>query len=158
MDARSVARAARRSIQVAQDRLRLGEALLVFAEGARSRSGAMQPLLPGVARYLDWPGTFVVPVGIVGTEKLFPVDQDSLSPVRIAVRIGRPIPAGAFVDRARGNRRLIMDAVGVAIAALLPQSYRGVYADDARGLEAARRLLLDHRADDVIGVDPDTVQ
>src|SRR6185503_7636379 len=43
MNAREVARGARLAIQVAQERLGLGEALLVFAEGTRSRSGGMQP-------------------------------------------------------------------------------------------------------------------
>jgi 1-acyl-sn-glycerol-3-phosphate acyltransferase len=143
MNAREMARAARRSIQVAKERLRLGEALLVFAEGTRSRSGGMQQLLPGVARYLDWPAASVLPVGIVGTERLFPIGQDSLSPVRIVIRIGRPIPASALVERARGNRRLIMDSVGAAIAALLPQAYRGAYADDGPHLEGARNLLRD---------------
>lgn len=74
MSAREVARGARLAIQVAQERLRLGEALLVFAEGTRSRSGEMQPLLSGVARYLDWSDTWMLPVGIVGTERLFPVE------------------------------------------------------------------------------------
>lgn len=143
MNARDVARAARRSIEVAHERLGLGEALLVFAEGTRSRSGEMQQLLSGVARYLDWPGTFVLPVGIVGTERLFPVGQESLSPVRIQIRIGRPIPATMLVARARGDRRLIMDSVGVAIAALLPPAYRGAYAGDAPHLDDARRLLHD---------------
>jgi 1-acyl-sn-glycerol-3-phosphate acyltransferase len=141
MSAREAGHAARRAIQVAKERLRLGEALLVFAEGTRSRSGEMQELLPGVARYLDSPGTLVLPVGIVGTERLFPIGQDSLSPVRIVIRIGRPIPAGALIAGARGNRRLIMDCVGAAIAALLPPEYRGAYAGHAPHLHAARRLL-----------------
>jgi 1-acyl-sn-glycerol-3-phosphate acyltransferase len=143
MSAREVARAARRAIQVAHERLAAGEALLVFAEGTRSRSGEMQQLLPGVARYLDWPGTWILPVGIVGTERLFPVGQDSLTPVRIVVRIGRPMPASVLRERAQRNRRLIMDCVGVAIAELLPHAYRGFYCDDGPHVDGARRLLRD---------------
>lgn len=142
MSVRDVARAARRSIRVAQERLALGEALLVFAEGTRSRSGEMQQLLSAVARYLEWPGTWMLPVGIVGTERLFPVGQDSLSPVRIVVRIGRPIRASALLQAAARDRRLVMDCVGLAIAALLPPAYRGAYADAVRHDEA-RRLLRD---------------
>jgi acyltransferase-like protein len=62
MNPRDVALAARRVIEIAHERLRLGEALLIFAEGTRSRSGEMQRLLPGVARYIDWPGTWILPV------------------------------------------------------------------------------------------------
>ncbi len=64
---RAVALAARRVIEIAHERLRLGEALLVFAEGTRSRTGGMQRLLPGVARYLASPGTLILPVGIAGS-------------------------------------------------------------------------------------------
>jgi 1-acyl-sn-glycerol-3-phosphate acyltransferase len=144
MNARDVARAARRSIQVAQERLALGEALLVFAEGTRSRSGEMQQLLSGVARYLDWPpDTWILPVGIAGTERLFPIGEESLNPVRIVVRVGRPLPASALGERGVRDRRLIMDCVGLAIAELLPPEYRGVYGDRVPNLDRARWLLRD---------------
>ena len=113
----------------------------MFAEGTRSRSGEMQQLLSGVARYLEGPDTWVVPVGIVGTERLFPIGEDALHPVRIRIQIGRPIPASALRERARRDRRLIMDSVGVAIAELLPPEYRGAYGDQAPHLEDARRLF-----------------
>ena len=140
MSSREIARAARRSIQVAQDRLRLGEALLVFPEGTRSRSGRMQRLLPGAARYLEFPDTWVLPVGLAGTERLFPIGVESLSPVRITMRIGRPVPASVLYEGASGNRRLIVDYLGMAIAELLAPEYRGVYGDDAPRDERADRL------------------
>ena len=93
MDPREVARAARRSIEIAHERLRLGDALLVFGEGTRSRTRGMQPMLAGVTRYLEVPGTTVLPVGIVGTEALFPIGEDALHPVRVEVRVGHPIDA-----------------------------------------------------------------
>ena len=144
MDPREVARAARRSIQVARQRLSMGEALLVFAEGSRSRSGEMQPLLSGVARYLDSPDALVVPIGLAGTEQLFPIDGESLTPVPVTVRIGIAAAVHALVERAHGNRRVMMDCLGFAIADLLPPDYRGVYGRRARDgdgdRQAARRL------------------
>jgi 1-acyl-sn-glycerol-3-phosphate acyltransferase len=129
MDPREVARAARRSIDIAHERLRAGDALLVFAEGTRSRTHEMQPLLAGVTRYLEVPDTLVLPVGIVGTEALFPIGEDTLHPVRVEVRVGRPIDAQQLRDEAGGDRRLMMDGVGLAVAALLPPEYRGAYGD-----------------------------
>ena len=129
MDPREVARAARQSIEIAHERLRVGDALLVFAEGTRSRTYEMQPMLAGVTRYLECPGTLVVPVGIVGTEALFPIGEDALHPVRIEVRVGRPIEAQELRERAGGDRRVMMDRVGLAVAALLPPEYRGAYGD-----------------------------
>jgi 1-acyl-sn-glycerol-3-phosphate acyltransferase len=129
MDPREVARAARRSIDIAHDRLRLGDALLVFAEGTRSRTHEMQPLLAGVTRYLEIPGTVVLPIGIVGTEALFPIGEDTLHPVRVEVHVGCPIDALQLREDAGGDRRVMMDTVGLAVAALLPPEYRGAYGD-----------------------------
>ena len=145
MNTREVARAARRSIDIARERLSLGDALLVFAEGTRSRTTGLQQMLAGVARYLDCPGTWVVPMGIVGTEALFPIGEDTLHPVRAVTRVGRPIRARALRDAAGGDRRLMMDGVGVAIAELLPAEYRGAYADYAGELGGARRVLEECR-------------
>ena len=83
MNTREVARAARRSIDIAHERLRQHDALLVFAEGTRSRTKGLQPMLPGVTRYLDGPDTWILPVGIIGTEALFPVGDDTLHPVQM---------------------------------------------------------------------------
>jgi 1-acyl-sn-glycerol-3-phosphate acyltransferase len=141
MSAREVARGARRSIDAARHRLTQGDVLLVFAEGSRSRNRAMQPMLTGVTRYLDVPGTWILPAGIVGTDSLFPVGEDALHPVRAVVAIGRPFRASALAAQAHGDRRLMMDVVGLAIAALLPPSYRGVYGDDATDLDEARAVL-----------------
>ena len=67
MNPRDVARAARQSINVALDRLAQGDALLVFAEGTRSRSRDMQQMLAGAARYLECSGAWILPVGLTGT-------------------------------------------------------------------------------------------
>jgi 1-acyl-sn-glycerol-3-phosphate acyltransferase len=127
MNAREVARGARRALEIAQERLALGDALLIFPEGSRSRSAQMQPLLAGVARYLESPDIRILPMGITGTERLFPIGESALTPVPLTLRIGPPIAAGELRERARGNRQAMMDMVGAAISQLLPPSYRGVY-------------------------------
>ena len=131
LNVREVARAARAAIDVAHRRLAAGDALLIFGEGTRSRSASLQPMLAGVVRYLDLPGTLVVPVGITGPESLFPVDAATVHPARACMRVGRPLAAAALAEHARGDRRIVMDAIGLAIAGLLPPAYRGVYFDPA---------------------------
>jgi len=130
LNAREVAIAARRSIEVARSRLCAGDALLLFGEGTRSRTAAMQRMLAGVARYLDVPGTWVVPAGLVGPEALFSVADSTLRPARVVLQFGRPLRASALLAGARRDRRIIMDAIGLAIAEVLPPAYRGVYAAD----------------------------
>jgi len=141
MNPREVVRAARQSIDIAHDRLRQGDALLVFAEGTRSRTKGVQQMLSAVSRYLDPEGTWILPIGITGTEALFPVGDDTLHPVEAIARVGTPIDAAKLRDQCHGDRRLMMDVVGLAIAGLLPEDYKGVYAADAEGLDEARGIL-----------------
>jgi 1-acyl-sn-glycerol-3-phosphate acyltransferase len=142
LSAREVAQAARRSIAVAHARLGAGDALLLFGEGTRSRTSAMQPMLPGVGRYLDVPGTWILPVGLAGPEALFSVEDSTLRPARVVLRIGRSFRAGDLLKRAAGDRRVAMDAIGLSIASLTPPEYRGVYADPDR-FPQARHVIED---------------
>jgi 1-acyl-sn-glycerol-3-phosphate acyltransferase len=131
MNPRDVARAARRAIEVANARLDAGDALLIFGEGTRSRTGALQPMLAGVARYLERPGTWVLPVGLTGTEALYPVDHQTIHPACVTLTLGAPVQTDALNAECRGDRRLLMDALALAIAELLPESYRGAYQQAA---------------------------
>lgn len=141
MNPREVVRAARQSIDSAQDRLRQGDGLLVFAEGTRSRNKGVQQMLSAVSRYLDGDGIWILPVGITGTEELFPVGDDTLHPVEAVARVGTPIDATRLRELCHDDRRLIMDVVGLAIAARLPDDYKGAYGPDAEGLDEARQIL-----------------
>jgi 1-acyl-sn-glycerol-3-phosphate acyltransferase len=143
MTPREVASAARRSIEAAVARLARGEAVLVFPEGTRSRTGQMQRFLTGVARYLTDPGVAVLPVGIWGTEALFPIGEHALNALPITVRVGRPIRAAALMARTRGDRRLSMDCLGFAVGALLPPAYGGVYAVDSAHDDDAWNLSVE---------------
>jgi 1-acyl-sn-glycerol-3-phosphate acyltransferase len=141
MNTREVAIAARRVIEIAHERLQLGEALLIFPEGSRSRSGAMQPLLQGVSRYLPLSNASILPIGIAGTEAMFPIGDERIHVVPIGMRIGAPIDVAALRRLTHSSRRLMMDVAGLAIARLLTSERRGVYADDAPGLSEARSVL-----------------
>ena len=140
MTPREVARAARRSIDTARDRLREGAALLVFGEGTRSRTGRMQRMLPGAARYFEESSAWVLPMGIAGTEALFPIGSERLRQSEIVVRVGRPFKAGTLTRNAGRDRRRAMDSLGLAVAALVPLTYRGAYAS-GNGSKRARDLL-----------------
>jgi 1-acyl-sn-glycerol-3-phosphate acyltransferase len=129
MNPRDVARLALETISTAKERLGRGDALLLFVEGTRSRTGGMQRTLPAVARYFDVPGALLVPIGITGSEKLVPVGDEFLHSGPVTITVGPPCEAADLLRRAGGNRRLAMDAVGFAIARTLPRKYRGEYAE-----------------------------
>jgi 1-acyl-sn-glycerol-3-phosphate acyltransferase len=138
--ARDVARAARQAIDVALARLAAGDALLLFGEGTRSRTAAMQSMLAGVARYLERPDTWILPACLTGPESLFPVDAATVRPARVRMRIGPPFRAERLLAETGGSRRVAMDAIGLAIAELLPQAYRGLYVDPSQFPAAAAAL------------------
>jgi 1-acyl-sn-glycerol-3-phosphate acyltransferase len=141
MNPREVARVARHCIDVAHERLRQGDALLVFAEGTRSRTTELQQTLPAVSRYLDGPDVHVLPAGIVGGEAMFPIGEEALYAVTVVARVGKPVLTSTLRKACGGDRRLMMDVVGLAIAAQLPATYRGAYADVAPDLDEARRVF-----------------
>jgi 1-acyl-sn-glycerol-3-phosphate acyltransferase len=119
------------AFRLAQRILDDGHVLFVFPEGTRSPDGALQEARDGLALLALRTGARIVPVGISGSNRVWPKGQRLPHPGgRVTVRIGRPfrpadeLPPGT--DRASGKRlttRLIMDR----IAALLPPHQRGVY-------------------------------
>ena len=129
LSAREVAAAARRAIEIAHERLRQGDALLLFGEGTRSRTSGMQAMLPAVARYLEVQDTMVLPVALTGAEELFGIEDSSPRAARVVMRIGRPLPAKVLLALAGRDRRRLTDAIALTIAELLPKGYRGVYTD-----------------------------
>ena len=144
LNPREVARAARQAIDVAHGRLRDGDALLLFGEGTRSRTRGMQPMLAAVARYLEVPGTWVIPAGLTGSEDLFPLGDTTIHRSRAVMRLGQPMLAETLLGRADGDRRLTMDAIGLAVAEVRPPAYRGVYGETS-SFAAARSVLHDAR-------------
>lgn len=139
MSAREVARLARDIFRISAERQRQGDHLLVFPDGSRSRTGAMQPCLAAVARYLEHPDAVVIPFGLTGCEKLVPLDEDHVYPNLIRGRIGVPVAAATLLARA-GRRERAMHTAGYLIADTLPEAYRGFYDGSDPRLAAARAL------------------
>ena len=140
MSAREVARLSRHALTTAHERCLGGDHLLIFPEGSRSRSGALQRCLPAVARYLEVEGSVLVPWGHVGTEHLVPLGEDHIYPCTVHVRIGPPVPCALLLDACEGKRSLVMDVVGFLIAAQLPTGYRGFYDEGSDELARAREI------------------
>jgi 1-acyl-sn-glycerol-3-phosphate acyltransferase len=132
MRPRDVARIALATIACVFERLDAGDALLLFGEGTRSRDTTLQPLLPAVARYCERPGLWLVPCGIVGTEKFLGFAEVRPQTTHAVLRIGPPVLASKLIARCNGNRELVQ-ALGHMIAETLPEAYRGAYATAAAG-------------------------
>ncbi|MBY8852606.1 1-acyl-sn-glycerol-3-phosphate acyltransferase, partial [Saccharothrix sp. MB29] len=88
---RGIGRAARASLDTAKEILDGGGAFAIYPEGTRSLDGRLHRGRTGVARMALESGAPVVPVGIIGTDQVQPVDA-KLPRIRpVTIRFGRPL-------------------------------------------------------------------
>jgi 1-acyl-sn-glycerol-3-phosphate acyltransferase len=114
--------------------LRSGHALLLAPEGGRSHAPGLRAGKPGVAYIAEESGVPVVPVGVVGTTDDFWQRASRGKRPPLEMHIGRPIqlpPVEGRGEARRESRQRNADLVMRAIAGLLPEEYRGFYADSA---------------------------
>ena len=111
-----------------------GYPLLIAPEGGRSHVTAMRPAQPGVAYIVEKTNVPVVPVGIVGTTDDFWQRAKRGEKPNLEMRIGKPIDLPRITEKGaarREARQRNADLVLQYVAGLLPEDYRGVYADSA---------------------------
>jgi 1-acyl-sn-glycerol-3-phosphate acyltransferase len=122
-------KAAIASLDIALGVLGRGEAFGIYPEGTRSRDGRLYRGRTGVAHLALTAGAPVVPVGLVGTEKLQPVGSRLPRVVPISISFGPPIAvAGRFDGVPLGRaRRELTDEIMSAVAELSGQETAGIY-------------------------------
>lgn len=124
-----------------------GQVLLVFPEGTRSPTGALQEARDGVAMLALRTGATIVPLAVSGTDRVWPKGRTLPRPGgRVTLHVGAPIRLGEVIpadaDR-RTAKAAATEAIMRRIAELLPPRQRGVYA---RAPEPAiRSTLTDER-------------
>ena len=113
---RNVARRALEALDTAAGVLRAGEVLAIYPEGTRSRDGLLHRGHTGVAQLALATGAPVVPVGLVGTDRIQPVGARVPRPFRRAsARFGPAIDPKAYGGPMRRRRhaltRDLMEAI-----------------------------------------------
>jgi 1-acyl-sn-glycerol-3-phosphate acyltransferase len=92
----------------------------------------MRRAMPGIAFILERARVPVVPVGVVGSTDDFARKAFSFKRPSLEMHIGKPFylpPIEGSGPQRREARQRNADLVMGHIAALLPEEYRGVYAD-----------------------------
>ncbi len=125
------------ALRAAEEILKQDGVLGIMPEGG-SWAEVLRPARPGAAYLASQSGAKVLPLGIYGLNSIFPI-QFGKRP-RAVVKIGKPV--GPFTISGRGrDRREQLDQIGTelmkAIAAQLPDSYRGFLAEDPVTRKAA---------------------
>jgi 1-acyl-sn-glycerol-3-phosphate acyltransferase len=114
-----------------------GNSLVIAPEGTRSRTGALIEGKAGVAYLAARSGFPVVPAAITGTEdKVILGNVKRLRKSKITLTTGTPFNLPPLPKENRDAAlKTYIDEIMCQIAALLPERYRGVYAQHPR-LEA----------------------
>ncbi len=117
----------RQPLRQARQILTEGLALIMFPEGTRSHNAQLQPAFSGSALIALHSGALILPVGIIGTEKIKGIAWLLQRP-QITVNIGRPFclpPVNSKLTK--GKLAELTNDIMEHIAELLPQEYRGNY-------------------------------
>jgi 1-acyl-sn-glycerol-3-phosphate acyltransferase len=111
-----------------------GYPLLIAPEGGRSHVTAMRRALPGISYIIEKTEVPVVPAGLVGTTDDFWQRAKRGERPQLEVRIGSYFNLPPITEKGaarREARQRNADLVMQRVAGLLPEDYRGVYADTA---------------------------
>jgi 1-acyl-sn-glycerol-3-phosphate acyltransferase len=128
-------RAAQDALEVALRVLLEGGAFGIHPEGSRSRDGRLYRGRTGVGWLAIASGAPVVPVAVLGTERVQPVGARFPRPGRVTVRFGAPMRFAMPADgRAAPARRRATDEIMAAIAALSGQERAGEYNELSSGV------------------------
>ena len=108
-----------------------GHVLFVFPEGTRSPDGALHEARDGVASLALRTGAPIVPVGIAGSDRVWPRGQKLPHPGgRVTVSVGSPFRLADVLppEVQKGDAKsAATDIIMRRIAALLPERQRGAY-------------------------------
>jgi 1-acyl-sn-glycerol-3-phosphate acyltransferase len=133
------------ALRVMLNRMKEGGMLVIAPEGTRSKTGKLLPGKPGVAYLAGKSGYPILPVALTGTE-----DGYALSQLKRFRRIHITGTAGQMLhfEAPQGKNReealqAQTDEIMCQIAALLPDSYRGVYSEHPR-LQEILEETADH--------------
>lgn len=126
---RANARAGLAALAAGREVLERGGAFGIYPEGTRSLDGKLHRGHTGVASHALSTGAVVVPVGLIGTERVQPIGRLFPRLARVEIRFGRPLEFSRYdgLEGAPAIRRAVTDEIMDAIADLSEQTYVDSY-------------------------------
>jgi 1-acyl-sn-glycerol-3-phosphate acyltransferase len=114
--------------------IKSGMPLLIAPEGGRSHVTAMQRAKPGIAYIVEQTGVPVIPAALIGTTEDFWQRAKRGERPLLKMHIGKPVTLPQITSKGverHEARQANADRVMSQLAGLLPEEYRGVYAESA---------------------------
>jgi 1-acyl-sn-glycerol-3-phosphate acyltransferase len=124
------ARSAQDTLEAALRLIQAGELFGIYPEGTRSPDGKLYRGRTGIGWLALASGVPVVPVAMVGSDRVLPPGHSLPRLHRISIRVGQPLTFEGYRDHrpAAQARRAITDEVMKAIQDLSGQEYVATYA------------------------------
>ena len=128
---RQTGRQAMAALDTAANALRRGQMLVIYPEGTRSRDGCLHKGHTGVAELALATGAPIVPIGLVGTNRIQPIGARIPRPFRHAnMRIGKPLRPDDYGGPKRRRRQQMTGDLMEAIRSLSQQTVSPDFAGD----------------------------
>lgn len=110
---------------------------MIFPEGTRSRKGSLLEGKKGILLIARMSGVPIIPIGIHGTEKLLPINEDGnmaaevFSHAEVCVNIGNQFELPERLDNQDKKQydEYALNDMMKKIAELLSEKYQGVYGN-----------------------------
>jgi len=98
----------RNALRFAEDRLKEGEAVIIFPEGKLSEDGKLQPMLPGVILIAQRANVPIVPTIVFNTADLMPYGKLTPRFIKksVIVRYGTPVTVAELKGSGKGGEAL----------------------------------------------------
>lgn len=161
---RSGGAASASSLLAGADALSQGGLLGMYPEGTRSPDGRLYRGKTGVAKLALQTGVPVIPVAMIGTDKVQPIGRRIPNIRRVGTIIGKPLDFSRYQGLAEDRfvQRAVTDEIMYEIMRLSGQEYVDVYASTVKAQLAAHkagkagRTAQQQRARDAVGLGTDT--
>ncbi len=128
---RTAAKQAMNALGVAADALAKGHVLGIYPEGTRSRDGLLHKGHTGAAQLALMTGAKIVPVGLIGTDKIQPIGTRVPRPFRRAeIHFGVPLDPASYGGTARRRRQQLTNDLMESVRMLSRQPTSDDFASD----------------------------
>ena len=156
---RSGGAASANSLQTGIDVLNDGGLLGIYPEGTRSPDGRLYRGKVGVAKLVLTANVPVIPVAMIGTDKVQPIGRRIPSIRRLGVIFGEPMDFSRYQGMAddRFVQRSVTDEIMYELMRLSGQEYVDSYASTIKDKLAADKSAKPAAASDAICIDPPAV-
>ena len=112
------------AVKAAIRALRNGMAFGIFPEGTRSRNGKLQPFKTGTAAIALRTGAQVVPLAVIGSDKIWPPGGKPRLGGKLRIVIGDPVDLSAYAGKLdKAHLEQSTREIEAAVARMLPAEY-----------------------------------